>query len=91
MDTETITKKEKSDNDDFPSIGMDIFNKINFKIAILLFIVGGIIFSDIFIENMLPKNLVDVGTPNSKGTLIQLLLLSFAYIVIDLLVRGKVL
>jgi hypothetical protein len=92
-DTETIEyeKKESERHDDFPSIGMELFKKIHIKTAILLFIASVIIFSDFFVANVIPKSMVNIDMPDNKGTLLQLLLLTLTYIVIDLLVQGKVL
>jgi hypothetical protein len=78
-------------NSDFPSIVVDLIKKINFKTAIFLFIIGIFIFSDTFIENVLPSKFVYAGCTNSKGTVIQMLLLVFSYIFIDLMVSNKML
>ena len=96
-DTETLnsSKKQKRNkyntddvSGDFPSIGIELLKKTNFKIAIFLFLIGIFIFSDIFIENFLPKNNVDGYCADSKGTMIQLLVFVLLYLVIDLLVQG---
>ena len=92
-DSETLdcmTKCTTTDNpDDFPRIGVDLIKKINFKVAAFLFFVGLFIFSDIFIENFIPRNMVDGFCADSKGTAIQLLVFVLAYIVLDLLVQGR--
>ena len=87
----TTVKNTPEKNSDFPSIGIDLIKKINFKTAIFLFIIGIFIFSDTFIENILPSKFVYAGCTNSKGTVAQMLLLVFAYIVIDLMVSSKIL
>ena len=95
-DTETLTDNKKQGNKyntdevsgDFPSIGIELLKKTNFKIAIFLFLIGLFIFSDVFIENFLPKNNVDGYCADSKGTMIQLLIFVLLYLVIDLLVQG---
>ena len=96
-DTETLNINKKQTGNkyntddvsgDFPSIGIDLLKKTNFKIAIFLFLIGIFIFSDIFIENFLPKNNVDGYCADSKGTMIQLLVFVLLYLVIDLLVQG---
>ena len=91
-DTETLDfkKVEPTQNEDFPSIGIDLIKKINFKIAIFLFFIGLFIFSDVFIENFLPNNTIDGYSADSKGTMIQLLVLVLLYIAIDLLVQGGI-
>jgi hypothetical protein len=81
--------------DDFPSMFVDVFKKVNFKIAFFIFIIGIFIFSDIFIENIIKpwsSDAVDgADTPTSKGVFIQLIFLTLGYIGIDLLVQGGVL
>jgi len=95
-DTETLcnkltTKKiTYSNDDDFPSMGVNAVKKINFKVAIFLFLIGIFIFSDIFIENFLPKNTIDGYSANTHGTMIQLTVFVISYIVLDLLVQGCV-
>lgn len=83
--------KSKDSCDDFPSIIMDITKKINFKLAFFLYIAGLIIFSDIFIENVLPSSMVDGICTNTKGTMVQLLLLVISYIIIDLSIQTHLL
>jgi hypothetical protein len=88
-------KVDEETGDDFPSMFVDIFKKINFKIAFFLFIVGIFIFSDIFIENIIkpwsPDSVDGSDVPTSKGVFIQLIFLTLGYIGLDLLVQGGVL
>lgn len=81
-----------SDNSDFINMFSDLFNAINFKVSIFLFIIGILIFSDTFIETFLVplEGAVDADTPTTKGTTIQLLLLTFGYIIIDLMATGEI-
>jgi hypothetical protein len=77
------------DKTDFMKITGDIFGGINFKLACFVFILGIIIFSDVFIDGILLK--ID-GTVNgecttTKGTIIQLLLLSLGLIMLDLAIK----
>lgn len=95
-DIETLVESKSKETyhenpGDFPSIGVEIIKKINFKIAIFLFLIGIVIFSDVFIENFLPKNMVDGYCADSKGTLIQLLIFVLLYLLIDLFVQGGIL
>ena len=100
-DTETLTPvseksskiQKKEAKSDFPSMCIDLCKKINFKTAIFLFIVGTIIFSDVFIENCLTKSEYTdgAGMPTSQGTFIQMLTLILTFLMIDLLVQGKIL
>lgn len=81
-----------SSNADFITMFYDLFNSINYKVAILVFLLGIILFSDIFIESFLINisGAVDGDTPTSKGTTIQLLLQTLGYIIFDLLVSGNI-
>ena len=89
-DDEPIVKTTES-HDDFPSMSVDLFRRINFKTAIFLFITGIFIFSDIFIENVLPKKYINADCADTIGTTIQLTMLVLAYLVIDLIVQGGLL
>jgi hypothetical protein len=89
-------KSEKSSNkntrDDLGNMTTDFFGKINFKIAIFLFIFGVFIFSDMFIENVLSKikDSESGGESTTKGTLIQLLVLVLFYLIVDLLTQAEI-
>lgn len=99
-DYETFIKKTQSNQkqnshkckDDFLSMFSDLFGSINYKTAIFLFILGILIFSDVFIELVLTSTdgAVYGDAPTTKGTIIQLLALTFGYIIIDLLAQGKI-
>ena len=96
-DSETLsdnkTKKvipSESKDEDFPSMGVNLIKKINYKISIFLFFLGIIIFSDFFIENFLPKNAVDGNCANTQGTMIQLMAFVVMYILIDLMTQGGI-
>jgi hypothetical protein len=96
-DTETLTSdvldkhpqtSNKQTQGDFPSMGMDLLKMVNFKISIFLLIIGFFIFSDVFINNLLPTHCHEMGCTTNKGTILQLTLLVLSYICIDLLVQG---
>lgn len=89
LETESIPKEKE--NGDFPSIGVDLLKKINFKVAIFLFLIGAFILSDIFIENALPRKYINGDCADTSGTMIQLLCLVLAYLIIDLIVQGGLL
>ena len=78
---------------DFPSICIDLTKKINFKVAFFLLIVGFFLFSDVFVNTFLCKfkNTVIGDCPTSVGSSIQLIIFVLLYLVIDLLVQGKIL
>jgi hypothetical protein len=77
---------------DFMAMFSDIFNSINYKVAFFLFLLGIFLFSDIFVENFLTtfKGAVYADSPTTSGTTIQLVFLTIGYIILDLLVVGKV-
>jgi len=85
--------ESKISSDDLPSITSDIFNAINYKVMFFIFLLGILIFSDVFIELFLaPINgAVYADVPTNKGTIIQLLVLTVGYALADLLVKGKIL
>ena len=89
-DPKKIKSKSPSNEEDFPSMGVNLIKKINFKVSIFLFFIGIFIFSDIFIENILPKNTIDGFCTNTQGTMIQLLSFVIAYIILDLMVQGEI-
>lgn len=80
-------------NTDLMKMSGNLLTNINYKVAFLLFIVGMIIFSDVFIESVIGKfsDSVDGDSPTTKGTIIQLLLIVLAYIILDLIVKYEVL
>ena len=91
-DTDVLTCKKNTNDSDFPSMGVDLLKKINFKVAFFMFLIGLFIFSDIFIEKCLPASYQDGSNcTNSYGTVAQMTILVLAYVVIDLLNQGGIL
>lgn len=82
-------KPVKSKKSDFMSMTGGLITDINIKVAFLLFIIGVLIFSDVFIDGILRGigGTVDDQCTTTKGTVIQLTLLSLAYIILDLVVK----
>ena len=87
---EVVTKTDSTVESDFPSMCVDLLKRVNIKIAFFLLLLGSVIFSDVFIEQM-PDKYQDGLCPNSTGTFIQLFTLVTGYIVIDLLSQGGIL
>lgn len=82
------TSKNKSD---FVSLTSRLISNINFKMAIFLFFLGMIIFSDLFIDGFISK--ID-GTVNgecctTKGSILQLIIFILGYLILDLLIKGE--
>jgi hypothetical protein len=86
-------KEQVFNKDDFSTMLIDLFKKVNLKIAIFLFLLGIFIFSDIFIEMILSQfsGSVEGSETTTKGTIIQLIFISVSYIILDLLVQGEIL
>jgi len=93
MDTKppTIAPVNKLNDSDFPSMGVDLMKRVNFKIAFFLLLLGVTIFSDLFIENFLPDTYRNDNCTNTTGTFAQLIIFILGYIVIDLLIQGGML
>lgn len=94
-----VKKSEKEESDDgadktdFIDVGRNILSSINYKIAFFIFVIGFIIFSDLFISSFLNSidGAVDVdGIVTTKGTIVQLMVLTIAYIVVDLLAKKHI-
>lgn len=81
----------KDSANDFPSMGVDLLKRINFKVGFFLMILGMFLFSDLFVETVLSEHQRSGDMPNTIGTTIQLIIFILAYIVIDLLVQGGIL
>lgn len=90
-DKETMKSKKgksKGEKTDFLSITMKLISSVHYKIAIFIFIIGMVVFSDLFVHKILSK--IDGATSveenaTTKGTIIQLMVLTMMYIVVDML------
>lgn len=89
-DSEPLTKEDKHERDDLGKMCGDFFGRINFKVALILFMVGMLVFSDLFIDSILSNisGAEEAGNSTTKGTMIQLLILVILYLVADLLVQA---
>lgn len=90
IDAYTDNSEDKSG--DSETILGQIVTKVNWKMGIFIFIIGILIFSDVFVNNILTRfnDSEDMGCPNNKGTLIQMGFLVCAYWVSDGLIRSRV-
>lgn len=86
LDGETIPEK----GHDIGSLVAEITRHVNIKVAAFIFFFGMFIFSDVFVGFM-PADASEVGSPNLKGTTIQLGVLCLFYLVIDMLVQMGIL
>ena len=82
-------RKKKGKKTDFMAVGGNLISNINYKVAFLLFIVSMVIFSDVFIENVISKfdGAVAGECTSTKGTMVQLTCVVIAYILLDLVVK----
>ncbi len=78
--------------DDLASIIMDIASHIQYKFLALLLVVFILLSSDIFINRILSsfRGAVDYKCPTSWGTSLQGLFLVLIMIIIDALIRQKI-
>lgn len=76
---------------DLMKISGGVLGNINYKVGFLLFFIGMLLFSDVFIDNVLPGTMHDgAGCANTIGTVTQLTVFVFVYLVLDLLVKYEV-
>jgi hypothetical protein len=74
---------------DFTGVLKSIINKVNFKLAIVMFIFGFILFSNFAFDKFIAKfsGAVDGDQLTTKGAIIQLVFYTLALIVFDLLIK----
>jgi hypothetical protein len=92
-EVDTKTSKKKSKTTDLMKMTGNLLSNINYKVAFLLFVSSMIIFSDVFIDNVLSEfsDTVDGECATTKGTMLQLLFMVLAYILLDLVVHYELL
>jgi hypothetical protein len=86
-------RNKNRSKDDFISMFQELFNAINFKGAIVIFILGLFLFSDIFVNNFLsgiPGSVDETENTTTSGTVIQLTFLTIGFLIFDLLIKGEV-
>jgi hypothetical protein len=73
---------------DICTVSGKAIGSVNYKLIFLTFLFGLVIFSDLFVKEVLVgfEKSVFVGEPTTKGTVIQLLFLCLAMMVMDLLI-----
>jgi hypothetical protein len=92
---EELTIDEDVDTDlkksDFVKISSDTLSCLNIKVAFFLLLVGMVIFSDVFIDNILSKipSTIEGELTTTKGTMIQLMIFIILYLLLDLIVQKK--
>jgi hypothetical protein len=85
--------KHNTDGDDFPSMVKHLLYNVNWKLGIIVFILGFILFSNLFVDNVISKfpNTIDAGIVNTKGSIIQLILYVIILLTVDIMIRGNML
>lgn len=84
---------KKSNKTDLMKMTGNLLSNINYKVAFLLFVVSVVIFSDVFIDNVLHgiDGAIEGDSTTTKGTMVQLIFMIVSYIFIDLIVQYEVL
>ncbi len=82
------------DKDDFPSMVAQLIHNIPWKFVFIIFITSIIVFSDVFIENILTNfsNTLETSVsphPTNKGTIIQITFICIVYVICYLLIDNK--
>jgi hypothetical protein len=91
--SEPIGKDTDVDDDsgkktDMMAISGGVLSNINYKVGFLLFFFAMLIFSDIFVDAVLSDKMHDgAGCPNTSGTLAQITMMVFIYLLLDLVVK----
>lgn len=90
LDSEPIASVRAPDA--IGSVFVDLISKINYKIAIFLFILFVLISSDVFVSRVLGHipNATKGASSSNYGTFIQSMFLAVGYIIMDILVRNEV-
>jgi hypothetical protein len=85
-----LIEENLDDKSDFIQTSGNLLSSINYKLFIFMYLIGILVFSDIFIENFLTQfsGAVDGENSTTKGTMIQLLVYCILMIVVDLLIKG---
>jgi hypothetical protein len=91
-DNKTKKSKSNKDKDDFVEMSISLLKNINFKLVFFIFLIGMIIFSDMFINGVINKfsNSIYGECTTTKGTIIQLTFLVIGYVIVDLLNKSDI-
>lgn len=89
---ETQPVKDNKQKNDLIGLSGDLITSLNFKLASFVYLIGVMIFSDVFAENILSNisGIYENGEISTKGTMIQLLLLCIVILIMDLLIKTNV-
>jgi len=88
---ETTTNSDGSSKDDLHTMFIKISQKVNIKIAIILYFVFIVIHSSSFVNDVLAKQGLTEGRyPTNTGILVQGLVLVLVYMILDVLHKGDI-
>jgi len=77
----------------FSDVMVTVGDSLNLKIAVFLFLSGFFIFSDTgesLLSQMSGTLVDDMGTANTRGTVVQLLVLCVLFLIFDFLARSHI-
>lgn len=87
--------EENTEKSDFPTMIKDFFVSIPWRLSIGMFVLLVVLLSKNFTENVLfamgGEKLVDGDCPTNTGTIVVCLLASLGLIIMDILIRAKLL
>ena len=85
-DQQTEPKNQKSD---FVKVSGNILSNVNLKLGFFLFVISMLIFSDLFVNNVMSgiDGAVSGEYCTSKGTIIQITILIVCFLVLDLVIK----
>jgi hypothetical protein len=74
---------------DFVAVSGNIISSINYKLGLFMFMLGMLVFSDLFIEKILGGlgGAVDGECTTTKGTIIQLVMFVILMLALDVLIK----
>lgn len=87
MSNKLVEDAEFADDEAELSANKPLIQGGTIKMAILLLILFVFISSDVFVDRILPNRYVLGGHPTSRGVLIQGIVLSIAYILLNFLIE----
>jgi hypothetical protein len=88
-----LEKEDDRDGDDFPSMFKNLLYNVNWKLGIVMLILGFFIFSNLFVDNVISKlsDTTELGMVNTKGSVLQLLAYTLILLSVDLMIKGNLL
>jgi len=92
LDSTKLDSTKLDNSTDFVNVTSSVISSVNYKLVFCMFIIGMLIFSDMFIDGVLQKipNSVDGLYTTNKGTTIQLMLYCLVLLVLDILIKKDI-